>query len=64
MSNGNLSLDIVRAVWGGVVDALAFHRSFIFFITSKTVRVRTLQCFLMNGVIFVGRCVCVYRPSP
>ena len=38
----------------GIFDALKFYHCIFYFMTSKTIRYRTLQCFLLNGVIFVG----------
>lgn len=42
--------------WGsGLADALKVQNSVIFFMTSRTIRTRCLQCLGLNGVIFVGR---------
>eukprot|EP00933_Yihiella_yeosuensis_P041240 TRINITY_DN35654_c1_g1_i1.p1 TRINITY_DN35654_c1_g1~~TRINITY_DN35654_c1_g1_i1.p1 ORF type:complete len:322 (+),score=38.80 TRINITY_DN35654_c1_g1_i1:48-968(+) len=43
------------SVWlSGVKDALMLHRCVYFLARSETIRFRTLQCFLLNGVIFLG----------
>lgn len=45
-------------IWcAGVQDALAVHRCVYFLARSKAIRVRALQCFLLNGVIFLGSIV-------
>lgn len=42
-------------VWSaGVCDALALHQCSLFLIRSEVIRYRTLQCFMLNGVIFLG----------
>lgn len=42
-------------VWlGGVKDALMLHECIFFLAQSETIRFRTLQCFMLNGVIFLG----------
>jgi len=50
--------DIFReaaAVWlAGVRDALTLHECVFFLARSETIRFRTLQCFMLNGVIFLG----------
>lgn len=38
----------------GLHDSLSIHKSFIFFVTSKTIQIRVIQCFLLNGVLFIG----------
>lgn len=38
----------------GIHDALSIHRCVPIFLTSEVVRYRTLQCVLLNGVIFLG----------
>eukprot|EP00928_Gymnodinium_smaydae_P041805 TRINITY_DN28248_c0_g1_i1.p1 TRINITY_DN28248_c0_g1~~TRINITY_DN28248_c0_g1_i1.p1 ORF type:complete len:423 (+),score=63.97 TRINITY_DN28248_c0_g1_i1:166-1269(+) len=43
------------AVWcAGVRDALAVHRCLFFVARSEVIRFRTVQCFMLNGVIFMG----------
>lgn len=46
--------DAVSAFVVGAADSLSFHSSAIFFLTSTTVRMRTLSCLALNGLIFVG----------
>ncbi|CAK9004665.1 unnamed protein product [Durusdinium trenchii] len=42
-------------VWlSGVKDALMLHQCIYFLARSETIRFRTLQCFVLNGVIFLG----------
>jgi len=42
-------------VWlSGVKDALMLHKCIYFLAHSETIRFRTLQCFILNGVIFLG----------
>lgn len=38
----------------GVRDAIAIHQCIFFMARSKVIRFRTLQCFMLNGVIFLG----------
>mmetsp|Transcript_97985 Transcript_97985/g.204401 ORF Transcript_97985/g.204401 Transcript_97985/m.204401 type:complete len:340 (-) Transcript_97985:152-1171(-) len=38
----------------GVLDSVALHRCVIFLVKSETIRSRTLQCMMLNGVIFLG----------
>ncbi|CEM11221.1 unnamed protein product [Vitrella brassicaformis CCMP3155] len=38
----------------GVLDALQVHRCVVFFVKSEIIRTRCLQCFIMNGLIFLG----------
>lgn len=40
--------------YSGIIDALSFHNCILFLFTSKSIRIRALQCFLLNGVIFLG----------
>eukprot|EP00446_Apocalathium_sp_SHHI-4_P035643 CAMPEP_0177323238 /NCGR_PEP_ID=MMETSP0368-20130122/16637_1 /TAXON_ID=447022 ORGANISM="Scrippsiella hangoei-like, Strain SHHI-4" /NCGR_SAMPLE_ID=MMETSP0368 /ASSEMBLY_ACC=CAM_ASM_000363 /LENGTH=353 /DNA_ID=CAMNT_0018782993 /DNA_START=89 /DNA_END=1150 /DNA_ORIENTATION=+ len=48
----------VAAVWSaGVVDAISWHRCIIFWVKSEAIRTRTLQCAMLNGVIFLGSIV-------
>lgn len=43
------------SVWlSGVKDAVMLHHCVFFFARSDVVRFRTLQCFVLNGVIFLG----------
>lgn len=39
----------------GLKDSLCLHNAVIFFLTSSTIRRRTVQCVLLNGVLFLGR---------
>jgi len=42
-------------VWfSGVRDALMLHQCVFFLAKSEVIRFRTLQCFMLNGVIFLG----------
>eukprot|EP00736_Rhodelphis_marinus_P007702 Rmarinus@m.17642 len=43
-----------QAWWAGVKDALNIWRTLIFFIKSPRLRTHTFQCFLLNGIIFLG----------
>jgi len=45
---------MIGSVLRGVSDALSFHSTFIYFYLSRTLVERTLQCFALNGVIFLG----------
>lgn len=43
------------SVWlSGVKDSLMLHQCVFFLARSQTIRYRTLQCFILNGVIFLG----------
>lgn len=42
-------------VWlSGVSDAVTLHQCVFFLARSEVIRFRTLQCFMLNGVIFLG----------
>jgi hypothetical protein len=45
---------ICRCIVDGVFDSLRLPSTLIFFLSSVTVRVRTAQCIVLNGVIFLG----------
>ncbi len=47
-------LKCFSAYFNGLFDSLKFHHCLFYFMTSKTIRYRTIQCFILNGVIFVG----------
>lgn len=48
-------LEEAFVVWlSGVRDALALHECVYFLVGSEHIRLRTLQCFMLNGVIFLG----------
>eukprot|EP00392_Amoebophrya_sp_AT5.2_P008597 g8625.t1 len=49
-----LASDGLRCWKRGVLDALSFHRGVPFVLKSPLIRQRTAQCFLLNGIIFVG----------
>lgn len=50
-----VALSDAFTVWRlGVLDAVSLHRCLVFFVKSELVRVRTVQCFILNGVIFLG----------
>jgi hypothetical protein len=57
MSAASLAWPILNAFWCGFADACSIHNVFIFFITSKTIRYRFIQCLILNGVLFVGSIV-------
>jgi len=46
--------EIGAAWWEGCKDAIRIHRSLLFFLTSKTIRARGFQCFVLNGLVFLG----------
>lgn len=50
----DILLLIVRSFFSGFIDSISFHRSLTIFLTSKTIRSRFVQCFVLNGVIFLG----------
>jgi etoposide-induced 2.4 mRNA len=45
---------ILACILAGVCDSLRLPSTIIFFLSSVTVRVRTCQCLVLNGVIFLG----------
>jgi len=48
-------LQEAASVWlGGVKDAVMVHQCVFFLARSEVVRLRTLQCVVLNGVIFLG----------
>ena len=44
----------VECFVAGVLDSMRFPHTAIFFVTSKVVRVRVMQCLLLNGGIFLS----------
>eukprot|EP00929_Paragymnodinium_shiwhaense_P099170 TRINITY_DN60725_c0_g1_i2.p1 TRINITY_DN60725_c0_g1~~TRINITY_DN60725_c0_g1_i2.p1 ORF type:complete len:424 (-),score=28.53 TRINITY_DN60725_c0_g1_i2:90-1361(-) len=46
--------EAVSVCLDGVRDALMLHRCVFFLARSEVIRFRTLQCFMLNGVIFLG----------
>jgi len=38
----------------GAQDALKFHKTFLFFLSSNVIRRKSLNCFILNGVLFAG----------
>lgn len=38
----------------GIQDAVSLHRTLLFYIHSKTIRVCTIKCAILNGLIFLG----------
>lgn len=45
---------ILACILAGTCDSLRLPSTLIFFLSSVTVRVRTMQCLVLNGVIFLG----------
>lgn len=45
---------IFEAWWCGVKDSLRLDNCLLFFVTSKTIRLRTFHCLVLNGLIFLG----------
>jgi hypothetical protein len=41
-------------VWAGIRDASNWHASIKMIGRSRTLRVQTIKCFLLNGLIFLG----------
>ena len=54
MEQGGAFQEVAEVWWSGVQDALRIDRCLFFLAQSKTIRCRTLQCVLLNGVIFIG----------
>lgn len=46
--------DLLQAWFAGVADALRIHQALVFYLSSSTIRLKSLQCFFLNGLIFVG----------
>jgi etoposide-induced 2.4 mRNA len=44
----------LSSFFSGLLDSLRLPSVLIFFFTSRTVRLRTAQCFLLNGLVFLG----------
>lgn len=40
--------------WAGLKDALSLHRCFVFFVHDHRILKKVAQCFVLNGVIFLG----------
>jgi etoposide-induced 2.4 mRNA len=51
---------IVASFFNGFLDAISFHNVVLFILTSKTIRMRALQCLILNGVIFLGSIMLVH----
>jgi len=50
-----LTIQDAAGIWlSGVRDALTLDQCIVFLAKSKVIRFRTLQCFMLNGVIFLG----------
>jgi etoposide-induced 2.4 mRNA len=45
---------IVCSLIFGVKDSVSVHQFLLLFFTSRQVRNRTIQCFLLNGLLFLG----------
>ena len=46
---------VIPSFGSGLLDSLKLHDTLIFFMESKTIRMRTLSCFVLNVLIFAGR---------
>ena len=44
----------VRMFLVGVLDALSFHKTLVFFVHDAKVGWCSVKCFFLNGIIFVG----------
>lgn len=58
--------EAIRVWLFGVRDALMMHRCFFFLARSEVIRLRTFQCFILNGVIFLGSILlftCAIEPA-
>jgi len=53
-------IDLFLLFLQGSQDALKFHKTFLFFLSSTVIRRKSLQCFILNGVLFAGS-VILYR---
>lgn len=51
----------MKSAWevfsSGVLNAVQFHRTVLFVMASRVTAMKTCQCFLLNGVIFLGSIV-------
>lgn len=56
MSN-SLWDQIYTALLRGLVDAVSFHRCLVLVVRSAKIRVRLIECVLLNGFIFLGSIV-------
>ena len=49
---------MLRQIWRsanhGLLDSVAFHRSLVLVVRSEKIRVRLVQCLILNGVVFLG----------
>eukprot|EP00898_Chlorokybus_atmophyticus_P002878 jgi/Chlat1/3591/Chrsp234S03580 len=43
--------------WAGFKEACSIHRAVVYFARSRVILVKTAQCFLLNGLIFLGSMV-------
>ena len=43
-----------QSIFRGLLDSVAFHRGLVLIVKSEKVRVRVVQCLVLNGVIFLG----------
>lgn len=50
----NVLAQVYTAGCRGLVDALSFHRCLVLLVRSSKLRVRVVQCLLLNGIIFLG----------
>lgn len=46
--------NLIGAWWCGVHDSLRLDSCVIFLLTSRTIRARFLNCFVINGLVFLG----------
>jgi etoposide-induced 2.4 mRNA len=54
MSSLALAGSAVYAFACGLLDSLRLQSSLVFFLSSRTIRFRSAQCFILNGLIFIG----------
>lgn len=69
-SSGSRLADCLKDTFGvwlcGVRDAVTVHQCIFFLARSRVIRFRTLQCFMLNGVIFLGSIIlfnCAIDPA-
>uniref|UniRef100_A0A7S3PCQ5 Uncharacterized protein n=1 Tax=Aplanochytrium stocchinoi TaxID=215587 RepID=A0A7S3PCQ5_9STRA len=46
--------DVLQVFVSGFLGAVRIHRTLLFVVTSRVTAIRTIQCFTLNGVIFLG----------
>lgn len=45
----------------GIVDGISFHKYALYYFTSSDVRAGTVQCIVLNGIIFSGSLLVYYK---